>query len=306
MIASRFSLLLMALCLLSVTPAWAAKPDKTDHPLVSPYAGSTLYSKDTKQYDEYRVFKGWNKEEKEFNTQTLEGKVTQILYKNPPERSILELYRNYETALKKEGVEVLYSCNQKDMECVDSYVGATLRQKFNIHGIGNKDGRYMFAKLEQDDQTAYLALAVGSNNTDVHVIEMKKMDTGQVSVNMEMLAEGLDKQGFVVVDGIYFDTDKTDLKPSSSAALEQVASLLKARPSLSLYVVGHTDMQGSLAHNMALSAGRARAVSAALVKEHAIDAKRLEGHGVGPLAPVASNTEDGGRSQNRRVVLVQR
>ena len=69
---------------------------------------------------------------------------------------------------------------------------------------------------------------------------------------------------------------------------------------------GHTDMQGSLSHNMALSAGRANAVVDTLVNEHGISSARLEGRGIGPLAPVASNTQEVGRGKNRRVVLVQR
>ena len=65
-------------------------------------------------------------------------------------------------------------------------------------------------------------------------------------------------------------------------------------------------MQGSLSHNMALSAGRANAVVDTLVNEHGISSARLEGRGIGPLAPVASNTQEVGRGKNRRVVLVQR
>ena len=299
--------IILALLLITfATPAMAAKKVYTDHTLLKAYAGSTIYSKDVKKYDEYTVFKGWDKANKKYNTQTLEGKVTKILYKNPKERSQLEIYRNYEAALKKDGVEILWQCNQAKMECMDGYVGANIRTKFNLHAIGNKTGRYVFAKLEQEDQTAYLMLAVGDANTDIHVVEMKKMDAGLVSVNMTALTEGLDKDGYVVVEGIYFDTDKTTLKPESKPALDEVAKLLAARADMKLYVVGHTDMQGSLSHNMTLSAGRAKSVVAALVKEHGIAADRLEGHGVGPLSPQASNSGDAGRAKNRRVVLVAR
>ncbi len=284
----------------------AKKPAYTDHPILSAYDGSKIYSKDVKQYDEYRIFKGWDKENKEYNTETLEGKVTKILYSNPKERSVLEVYRNYEKALKTDGVEVLYSCNQAKKECMDAYVGAYLRREFNLSSIGNASGRYMVAKLEQEDQTAYVILGVGEKYTDVHVIEMKKMEEDKVAVNLSALTEDLDKQGFVVVEGIYFDTDKTVLKPNSKPALEQVATLLKERPDVSLYVVGHTDMQGSIAHNKQLSSGRAKAVVTALVSDYNIDSKRLKGHGVGPLAPVASNATEAGRAKNRRVVLVQR
>jgi outer membrane protein OmpA-like peptidoglycan-associated protein len=138
------------------------------------------------------------------------------------------------------------------------------------------------------------------------VVEMKKMQTGMAALNLQVLTGDLDKQGFVVVEGIFFDTDKTDLKPASNPAIEEVAKLLKERPQLGLYVVGHTDSQGNLAHNLALSEGRANAVVQRLVKYHAVAPQRLDGRGVGPLAPVASNAHEDGRTKNRRVVLVQR
>jgi len=297
---------ILTLAITSVQSSFAAKKVKTDHPLLTSYAGSKLYSKDVKQFDEYKVFKGWDKENKKYITQMLEGKVTKILYQNPPERSLLELYRNYQNALKNEGVTVLYECNQSNKECVDGYVGAHLRREFGITGINNKSGRYTFAKLDQEDQIAYLVLAVNESYTDIHVIEMKKMDTGQVVLNLAALTEGLDKKGFVVVEGIYFDTDKTELKPESQPAIDEVAKLLKERPTIKLYVVGHTDMQGSLSHNMNLSASRARSVVKVLVDKHKVAAERLEGRGAGPLAPVANNAQDDGRAKNRRVVLVQR
>lgn len=303
---SKWIFAILIITLISVQPVLSAKKVKTNHPLVTPYAGSRIYSKDVKQYDEYRVFKGWNKEAKKYITQVLEGKVTKILYKNPPERSILELYRNYQSALEKDGVTILYECNQANMECVDGHVGSQLRQQFGVHAIGNKSGRYMFAKLDLEEQTAYLALAVGKQSTDVHVIEMKKMETNKAALNLAALTEDLDKQGFVIIEGIYFDTDKSELKPESKPAMDEVAKLLKERPDLKLYVVGHTDMQGSLSHNMNLSEDRAKAVVARLVNEHGVEADRLEGRGVGPLSPVASNNKEGGRAKNRRVVLVER
>lgn len=300
------NILVVAGALLIGFPALAAPEAKTDHPLVTPYAGSSIYSKDVKAFDAYRVFQGWDAAAKAYKTQTLEGKVTKLLYTSPKDRSVLELYRNYESALKKNGVTVLYECDQANKECVDGYVGAHLRTGFGINGIGNQSGRLMFAKLEQDAQTAYLLLAVGDKYTDVHVVEMKKMQTGMAALNLQVLTGDLDKQGFVVVEGIFFDTDKTDLKPASNPAIEEVAKLLKERPQLGLYVVGHTDSQGSLAHNLALSEGRANAVVQRLVKNHAVAPQRLEGRGVGPLAPVASNAQEDGRAKNRRVVLVQR
>jgi OOP family OmpA-OmpF porin len=56
---------------------------------------------------------------------------------------------------------------------------------------------------------------------------------------------------------------------------------------------------------MKLSQARAEAVVTALTTTHGIAAARLKGHGVGPLAPVASNGSDDGRAKNRRVELVK-
>ena len=73
-----------------------------------------------------------------------------------------------------------------------------------------------------------------------------------------------------------------------------------------MLVVGHTDDRGALQYNLDLSARRAQAVVKFLEQEYAIAAARLEGHGVGYLAPVASNDTEAGQALNRRVELVRR
>jgi outer membrane protein OmpA-like peptidoglycan-associated protein len=65
-------------------------------------------------------------------------------------------------------------------------------------------------------------------------------------------------------------------------------------------------MTGGFDHGRTLSEARARAVVALLVDGYGVSAARLEGHGVGPLAPVASNAEPAARARNRPVELVAR
>lgn len=278
----------------------------TDHPLILPYEGSTIRRKDVKEFDEYSAFMGMDEAGKEPKGLALEGKVTKILYTKPKERSILEVFRNYEDAVKQNGAEILYTCNQEKLECVTRYAGPTFQKFSDIHSISNLEGRYLLAKIEDAERTAYVAIAVGQSFTDVHVIEVKNMDVGMVTLDAGALGEGLDARGYVIVEGIYFDTDMASLQPQSAAALEEMANLLKDRPDLSVYVVGHTDMQGSFAHNKTLSQGRAEAVVGELATRYGISRTRMEGHGVGPLAPQASNNDDTGRAKNRRVVLVAR
>jgi outer membrane protein OmpA-like peptidoglycan-associated protein len=147
---------------------------------------------------------------------------------------------------------------------------------------------------------------VGKARTQLDVVEVKAMEENLVVVDAAALADGIEREGSVSVYGILFDTDKADVKPESKPALDEIAKLLRERATLKLYVVGHTDMTGTLEHNRTLSAARAKAVAAALVGQYQIAPARLEGHGVGPLAPVASNASEAGRAKNRRVELVAR
>jgi outer membrane protein OmpA-like peptidoglycan-associated protein len=108
----------------------------------------------------------------------------------------------------------------------------------------------------------------------------------------------------VALYGIYFDTGKAELKPESRPQLDEMGKLLQAQPALKVYIVGHTDNQGSLEANLQLSQQRAQAVVAALAGTYKIDAKRLQARGVANLAPLAGNGNDAGRARNRRVELV--
>ncbi len=94
------------------------------------------------------------------------------------------------------------------------------------------------------------------------------------------------------------------IKLESAGSMAQIAQLMQQNTALKLHVVGHTDNQGSLDSNFALSKARAAAVSAALSAQYGIAAARLSANGVSSLAPVASNADDAGRAKNRRVELV--
>jgi outer membrane protein OmpA-like peptidoglycan-associated protein len=127
-----------------------------------------------------------------------------------------------------------------------------------------------------------------------------------VTLDAAALGRGLAAEGRVVLDGLRFATDQATILPESQPVLVQMAAWLTANPTVSVFIVGHTDAQGTLEHNRTLSRARAAAVVAALVGSHGIAAARLTADGVGPVAPVASNATDAGRARNRRVELVLR
>ena len=120
------------------------------------------------------------------------------------------------------------------------------------------------------------------------------------------LSSGIGGSGHSVVNGILFDTGKSDVKPESAPALKAVVDMLTQDSKLKVYVVGHTDNVGAVAANMDLSKRRAAAVMEALSAAlYNIAASRMQSFGDGPTAPVASNDTEDGRALNRRVELVK-
>jgi outer membrane protein OmpA-like peptidoglycan-associated protein len=80
--------------------------------------------------------------------------------------------------------------------------------------------------------------------------------------------------------------------------------VLNRYPALKVAVVGHTDNTGPFVFNIDLSERRAQAIAQALQTDFDVPTERLAAVGVGPLAPIDTNTTNYGRSQNRRVELV--
>jgi outer membrane protein OmpA-like peptidoglycan-associated protein len=105
---------------------------------------------------------------------------------------------------------------------------------------------------------------------------------------------------------VLFDFDKADIRSDAAKALGQLATLIRAYPSGSATLDGHTDSKGDDAYNQRLSERRAEAVKRWLVDREGIEASRLAPRGLGERRPVASNDDDAGRQRNRRVEVVIR
>ena len=168
-----------------------------------------------------------------------------------------------------------------------------------------EDTRYTTLKVAKDGKEIWTQVDTAWGGGYMLTIVEKQAMVQQVVASADVFRSGLQSTGHVEVPGIFFDTAKADLKPESSAAVAEVAKLLKTDPALKVYVVGHTDNVAALDLNLRLSQARADSVVQALIRQHGIAATRLSGRGVGPLSPVASNDNDDGRARNRRVELVK-
>ena len=277
----------------------AQRPAVQGHPLIPPYPGSTAGPPaKTVDFEEFDIPVGPAKDRKFTKLERVAGRMTSFSYGRPKDRSQLEIFRNYEAALKTAGFETLYSCT-----------GPECGTQVNTPPLGyipsGNEARYIAARLRRPQGDVYVAIHVQPLDTRFVVVETKAMATGMVKIDADAMAKDINATGHVAIYDILFDTGRADIKPESAAAIAEVAKLLGNIPALTLHVVGHTDNVGALAGNMDLSRRRAAAVVTALTTTHKIAASRLHADGVGPLAPVASNDNEAGRAKNRRVELVK-
>jgi outer membrane protein OmpA-like peptidoglycan-associated protein len=102
---------------------------------------------------------------------------------------------------------------------------------------------------------------------------------------------------------VLFDFNKYTLKPEAREKLAKVSGILLAYPGLKVQVEGYTDNIGSDEYNQKLSEERADGVRDYLVSQSVKD-DNVTAAGYGKSNPVADNSSNAGRAQNRRVQLV--
>lgn len=102
------------------------------------------------------------------------------------------------------------------------------------------------------------------------------------------------------LNNIFFDYDKSDLRPESFPELNRLIKLLNQYPNIKIEISGHTDSQGSEQYNLKLSDNRAKSVVQHLIS-HNISSTRLSFKGYGESIPLKSNETEEGRQFNRRV-----
>ena len=133
---------------------------------------------------------------------------------------------------------------------------------------------------------------------DKQKAELEKIEGAQV----ETVTDENDLQAIKVTfnDKILFATGKSDLSDASRSALGKFAASLVQSPETDIAIYGHTDNTGSRAVNQKLSEERAQAVANYLIGQK-VDPVRITTRGLAYDSPIADNSTEEGRAQNRRV-----
>lgn len=117
-----------------------------------------------------------------------------------------------------------------------------------------------------------------------------------LDIDLERASDGTT----AILQNIFFDVDKYDLKDKSVTELQKILRFLKENPSVKVEISGHTDNSGSPSYNVQLSEKRAQSVNNYLI-ERGIAPERLRTKGYGSDQPIADNTTEEGRQKNRRI-----
>lgn len=149
----------------------------------------------------------------------------------------------------------------------------------NQKEVARDDGSFSFA-LQRGVKYVMLAGAKGYLNQKQEFASDSTMEDANYWV--EFILPSISKPS--VVENIFYDFDKADLRPESKTALNELIAVLHDNPNVTIEMASHTDRWGSDAYNINLSERRAKSVVDYLV-ENGISRDRLQPHGYGKSRP---------------------
>lgn len=301
----------------------AGPADLAGQAVLSGFEGSTMLGRYEADFDRLAYAESL---ERDAPVEGVEGALLSRIFEKPEGRSNLEVFRSYERELTAGGFTIHYASS------LTSPMSFKLKQMYDpphtpsfkerVYAKPDGSGRvgaldlafvagvadhYLVASRTAGGEERWVAVLLSGSRPYYMVEELtlEAMEEGTVTLDLETMRSEIASSGKIAIYDIHFATGSADIEPRSAAGLAVIASYLQETRDR-FYIVGHTDDTGSLETNMRLSDARAAAVKQALVASQGVDASRLETRGVGPLAPVSSNTDDAGRALNRRVEIVQR
>lgn len=192
----------------------------------------------------------------------------------------------------------------------DALTGIALKAAFELTDLST--GRIVARSNSDENGSFLICIPTGRQymlnvSSDKHLFYSENFNLTEVRTSTDPYIKNVEMQplstgGTVVLNNIFFDTDKADLKPESYIELEKLYTLLVKNPTMKIEISGHTDNTGAKQHNMVLSENRAKAVVTYLTGK-GIAANRMTYKGYGDTSPITTNETPEGRAQNRRTEL---
>ena len=217
--------------------------------------------------------------------------------------------------LEDQGYEILFACDATLCGGFDFRFAMDVTPEPAMH-VDLGDFSYLVARQGVEDGTEHIGLLTsrGGARGYVHMVRISPADMAPVGVSLSTrspdgtqigdLRARLAAEGAATLDDLSFATGSSTLTEGAYPSLTDLAAFLADNPETRVALVGHTDAEGSLDGNIALSRDRADAVRRYLIDRLGVDPGQLQAEGVGYLAPRASNASTTGRQQNRRVEVV--
>ena len=145
-------------------------------------------------------------------------------------------------------------------------------------------GKYDFGKVDCDTKLKIRAEKPTYNTNEISVAIPNESGTTDSKVSLELTVKpfkpGDDLAGPLGIKMIYFDLDKSNIRPDAAVELAKILIVMTQNPTMKIDVRSHTDCRQTAAYNLALSDRRAKSTIAWLVK-NGIAADRLTGRGYG-------------------------
>ena len=134
------------------------------------------------------------------------------------------------------------------------------------------------------------------------------VDTQEAKLRQQLQGTGVQVQRngndltLIMPGNITFASNSADISSSFYPTLNSLVLTFKEFNKNGINIVGHTDSTGAAALNQSLSTRRAQSV-ASYLSANGVPAARISSYGAGPNQPIASNANEAGRAQNRRVEI---
>jgi outer membrane protein OmpA-like peptidoglycan-associated protein len=200
----------------------------------------------------------------------------------------------------------LSACTTMNAYTGDSQLSSTAGGAMIGAGTGAVVGAFAGAATGNDPRIAALIGAGLGGLTGAAVGHYMDQQEAELRAQLQSTGVSVTRVGNQIIlnmpSNITFQTDSATVNPAFNDTLVSVGLVLKKFNKTIVDVYGHTDNTGSDAHNQDLSQRRAVSVATILANQ-GIDQRRFYIEGKGETDPIASNSTETGRSQNRRVEI---